>query len=288
MKNLDAVKYMDQPTLEQFEEAVKQHQLVVIRGLGQTLSKNNTYSLDLLEKVVENRWIEVIRVASRYYQWDPKNRVPFARVPFAEFRDRITTETFEGPRVYLQDDINNFPALRKYYQEPVYLTGRQVRRTKLWVSGAGLVTPLHYDSVEVLHWMMAGSKRFVCFRPGLRGFYPHSIASTGPSFSQVNPDFPDLERFPHFRHTWPIEFTLKAGELLYIPAFYWHQVESLDSYNASINFLWLASKGKNLRYFPEFGRCLPFLIWQNQKIQRAKRKENNRASGALERGNTPG
>ncbi|BAC89049.1 glr1108 [Gloeobacter violaceus PCC 7421] len=205
--------------------------------------------------MVGDRWVEVIRVASRYYQWNPTTRLSFARVSFGEFRDRIASEHFDGPRVYLQDDVNNFPALKAYYREPQYLARHNLKRTKLWVSGAGLVTPLHFDAVEVLHWMMEGRKRFVCFHPGLRNFYPHGILSTGPFNSQVNADAPDLRAFPRFRRTQPIEFVLQAGEVLYIPAYYWHQVESLDAYNASMSFIWLASMAKNLRYFRQFGRC---------------------------------
>ena len=42
--------------------------------------------------------------------------------------------------------------------------------------------------------------------------------------SQINLDLPDLEKFPLFKEATVEHCVLSPGEMLFIPAFYWHQV----------------------------------------------------------------
>ncbi|MGA9377410.1 MAG: cupin-like domain-containing protein, partial [Phormidium sp.] len=60
-----------------------------------------------------------------------------------------------------------------------------------------------------------------------------------------------------------IECILEPGEMLFIPAFWWHQVSSLDRLNVAVNFWWTA----NITEFftaPQPRRFLvqkPLLFW---------------------------
>lgn len=40
----------------------------------------------------------------------------------------------------------------------------------------------------------------------------------------VDPDAPDLQQFPLFAHCTPIKVTVKAGDILYLPSLWYHQV----------------------------------------------------------------
>ena len=44
------------------------------------------------------------------------------------------------------------------------------------------------------------------------------------TYSQINLDSPDHERFPLFKDATVEHCVLNPGEMLFIPAFYWHQV----------------------------------------------------------------
>jgi jumonji domain-containing protein 7 len=61
----------------------------------------------------------------------------------------------------------------------------------------------------------------------------------------VNPDSPQLAKYPLFSRATPIEFTINAGELLFLPAFWWHQVQCEDT-GISVSFWWA----------PEFQYCI--------------------------------
>lgn len=274
LRPTEPVLRLDRPTHAEFRRAVRANRLLVITGVSREMSKGNTYSLDFLQRAIGDDPVEVDRRPSRNTPQDPEARPNFERIAFSEFRARIGSEAYDGPRTYLQDDIGNLPSFSSSFDQPSHLRDTTVVRTKLWVSGRGVVTPLHYDPVEVLHWMMEGSKRWICVRPGLRNCYPHGVHTKAPMFSRVDPNLPDLGAFPRWKQVRPVEFELRAGELLYIPAFYWHHVESTSDHNVSMNFIWMASLRKNVRFFPEFVQAMPFIAWQARKIARVRSRHS--------------
>jgi len=59
--------------------------------------------------------------------------------------------------------------------------------------------------------------------------------------SYVDCDNPDYEKFPKFREARAWEGMLNPGEILYLPARWWHQVRSLQD-AISVNFWWAPAK----------------------------------------------
>ena len=69
------------------------------------------------------------------------------------------------------------------------------------------------------------------------------LESTSMVMSPVDITDPDYERFPNFAHTKRLKCTLKPGDVLYMPAFWWHEVQSypdaLEQRNLAVNY-WYA------------------------------------------------
>lgn len=265
-----ATDYLDQPPDQALlDKYVRWNRPLVFRGLHESMSHGNAFDLDFLSEAIGTRQVEIVRGKSRKLYWHPKERFPYDRTTFDEFRKIYASEAYDGPRTYMQDDIGNFPELRKHFDDPPYFTDRITRRRKLWVSGAGLTVPLHYDPVEQLHWVLQGEKTFLCFRPGVRDYYPNPTFSKGPFMSRVDAEAPDLEAFPRFGRTTAVEIVIKAGELMYVPPFWWHQVRSEADLNVSINWAWFSNPLKIARYAHEFGRVFFHLLWQRGRIAAA-------------------
>ena len=80
----------------------------------------------------------------------------------------------------------------------------------------------------------AGSKRLQLFAPSdFQYMYPFP----SPSYhSSALPPFTDPSGAPpeweHYRHARPIEVELQEGDMLYLPAFWYHCVQGGDGYNA--------------------------------------------------------
>jgi hypothetical protein len=72
---------------------------------------------------------------------------------------------------------------------------------------------------------IVGAKRMKLWSPDqYRLLYPYPVGHPA-NASRVNDiDAPDFERFPRFRESAPLEGTIHAGEMIYIPTFWWHAV----------------------------------------------------------------
>ena len=79
---------------------------------------------------------------------------------------------------------------------------------------------------------------------GYRGeFYRKNLLqSTSMVMSPVDILSPDLNRFPLFRRARRLECTLRPGDVLFMPAFWWHEVQSQpdirENRNMAVNFWW--------------------------------------------------
>jgi len=110
----------------------------------------------------------------------------------------------------------------------------------MWVGNRGRVSP-HYDVHRNLACVIAGSRRFVVYPPEQVGnLYPGPAlnAPGGVPVSLVDPDSPDLSRFPNYRIAQDAasESTLTAGDAIYIPALWWHGVNALEEVNVLVNY----------------------------------------------------
>ena len=109
-----------------------------------------------------------------------------------------------------------------------------------WI-GKQTTTPLHFDFTENLFAQVHGSKRFILFSPqDTDSLYPFSLAAAMPHLSHVDASAPDLARFPAFAKAMALEADLQAGDVLYLPPFWWHQVIA-PAFSISVNFWWKPS-----------------------------------------------
>ena len=68
-------------------------------------------------------------------------------------------------------------------------------------------------------------KQIRLFGIDLDNLYPNPLGSHGKTIqSQVNCDTPDLDKYPNFSRAQCQHCILHPGEMLFIPAFVWHQV----------------------------------------------------------------
>jgi len=119
-------------------------------------------------------------------------------------------------------------------QPGLYFTSRWPElgpKSSMWISSQGTGTRAHYDAFDNEFFQVEGRKRFRIFSPK-EHFHLHLFPDAHPKArkSQVDSDAPDMERFPLFRHLGPPfwEGVLEPGDGLQIPAFWFHETESLD------------------------------------------------------------
>ncbi|HEY9793794.1 MAG TPA: cupin-like domain-containing protein [Candidatus Obscuribacterales bacterium] len=94
-----------------------------------------------------------------------------------------------------------------------------------WFGPKGTVTPLHHDVQNIFMSQVIGRKHVKMIPSSeLDLIYNHFSV-----YSQVDVENPDFERFPKFRQATVMDVDLDPGEVLFIPAGWWHHVRSLDA-----------------------------------------------------------
>jgi hypothetical protein len=123
---------------------------------------------------------------------------------------------------------------------------------RLWIGNATVVAT-HYDMSPNIACVVAGQRRFTLFPPDqLANLYvgplDHTIA--GPPTSMVDPDAPDLDRYPRFVDAWRTARVaeLEPGDAIFIPSIWWHHVRAVGTLNVLVNYWWA-----------ETGAASPFL-----------------------------
>jgi hypothetical protein len=101
----------------------------------------------------------------------------------------------------------------------------------LWFGAAGTLTPLHHDTLMLLHTQVFGRKRWRLASP----LQTPRLYNTRSVFSPVDLAAPDAARFPKAAGVQVLDVIVEPGETLFVPLGWWHQVEALDT-SLSISF----------------------------------------------------
>lgn len=157
--------------------------------------------------------------------------------------------------VYLaQNDL--FSPLHKDFElpqlcrDPSFNVGNgSLYSTMFWFGPRACVSPLHFDPLDNLLMQFVGRKRVLLF-PRSDGLTRNSNGSNinawhyaghaGQQYntSPIDATDPDIEKFPLFVNApAAIECQIEPGDILFIPAKWWHHVTSLDTC-ISVNAWW--------------------------------------------------
>ncbi len=98
---------------------------------------------------------------------------------------------------------------------------------RFWLGPAGTVTPLHCDYDDNIFAQIWGSKRIILAPPHHDEFLYPRAANAILYGSPFDPEAPDFEKFPLARQATMIECIVNPGDLLYVPAGWYHQVRAL-------------------------------------------------------------
>ncbi|WP_211441008.1 cupin-like domain-containing protein [Collimonas humicola] len=108
---------------------------------------------------------------------------------------------------------------------PAYL--KKMGPPRFWLGPSGTVTPLHCDYDDNIFAQIWGAKRIFLSPPHHDEFLYPREANAVLFGSPFNPEAPDFEKFPLARQAAMIECIMQPGELLYVPAGWYHQVRAL-------------------------------------------------------------
>lgn len=161
------------------------------------------------------------------------------RLPKDVFYFRSVSSHMKTERANVWKD---FPNLGKDFVLPDFVESvikPRMHQACLRINSCSVSVWLHYDVMDNILCQIVGVKKVTLFPPSQWNNL-YMVGSSSPLLSMSNPD---LERFPKFveaqKHM--IEVTLHPGDVLYVPALWFHHLETLESpdggddYSISIN-----------------------------------------------------
>jgi hypothetical protein len=147
-------------------------------------------------------------------------------------REISADQTKSGRRLYLGAlGINqSFPELKSDILFDSLLPQDRLGLKYLWYGPGGNTTGLHYDTSENFFMQMYGQKRWLISEPNsFLNLHPRSPLSNYPKITDFNPLKPDFEKFPKARKVKFYDLTINPGSVLFVPAYWWHQVMSYNT-----------------------------------------------------------
>jgi cupin-like protein len=275
---------IESPGDDLFRRLGSQSEPVIICHALHSWKALSRWNLDYLTSVLGTTEVTTEVSATNYFPTLPTNGsgAPYARsgassrkrpsrqLPFMEFAKTVVQQNLrtagsceaeeQGKRsekLYLKEKgfIEKFPNLIADVPLQPAISTTDPYPTILWLGSSGTTTPLHYDAVDSLFAQVWGRKEFTLFAPAdISLLYPFPMFSRISFFSRVEIEQPDRNKFPRFAEAHPFKVILEPGELLYLPAFWWHRVQSLDT-AISVSYYRTLSGRRHLKW--PFLRAMP-------------------------------
>ncbi|MBN3307270.1 TYW5 protein, partial [Amia calva] len=175
---------------------------------------------------------------------------PPRSLPFSEFVQRAAEERHsqyfisedesyylrslgEDPRREAADLRKQFPDLAEDFRVPEFFEAESFFSCVFRISSRGLQLWTHYDVMDNLLAQVTGTKRVVLFSPQ----DAQHLYLTGDKSEVLDIDSPDLQRFPEFARARRLECVLEPGDLLFIPALWFHNTLALE-FGVGVNVFW--------------------------------------------------
>ncbi|MBN3291791.1 TYW5 protein, partial [Polypterus senegalus] len=137
------------------------------------------------------------------------------------------------PRKDIADIKFQFPKLAEDFKLPEYFQTDQFFSSVFRISSCGLQLWTHYDVMDNLLVQVTGRKKVVLFSPQDAAY----LYLSGDKSEVLDIDSPDLKKYPEFIKAKRYECCLKPGDVLFIPALWFHNTVA-EEFGVGVNVFW--------------------------------------------------
>ena len=256
-ENCDSIDFEDIESSQDFYESFVQRRKPVRIVVGDLEKLGWDPELFEVQRMVEHIEDESVRIESTvegnaFGLASTREMMPFSRLV------GLLNGTEPTDRLYymnLQDEptmtASPLSRLTRGFTVPHFFLSLPLTNINLWLGQAKEQSSnLHFDDGDNLYVVVYGRKRFRYYSPKdafnmyTRGIIDlvdkagamhfalneqlHFTEQDRPHFSNVDPLAPDFEKYPLFRNAVQGQCDLNPGDLLYLPAGWFHHVTSYD------------------------------------------------------------
>jgi len=231
------VERVEMPPAREFvARYVRRAQPVILAGAARHWPARTRWEPQELARRFSDRAVPVVRSGQGGSLFDPWNGVNYAPMTVRAYVEAVAEQRSDLYMIFrVQDHLSE---LLDDIEVPDVCARAAWFRARFWFAIDGTAGPLHADLPHNLYAQVVGRKQFLLahYRHTAR-VYPFPPWSGVPNYCRVDPERPDLTRFPRFAGVKLELATLEPGDMLYIPSLYWHQARALSD-SASINLWW--------------------------------------------------
>ncbi|XP_071475051.1 tRNA wybutosine-synthesizing protein 5 isoform X2 [Marmota flaviventris] len=221
-------------TREQFmQHFYPQRKPLVLEGIdiGACTSK---WTVDYLSQVGGSKEVKIHVATVEQMDFISKNFV-YRTLPFDKLVQRAAEEKHK--EFFISEDVadirKQFPLLEGDIKFPNFFKDEQFFSSVFRISSPGLQLWTHYDVMDNFLVQVTGKKRVTLFSPRDAQY----LYLSGTKSEVLNIDNPDLVKYPLFSKARRYECTLEAGDILFIPALWFHNVIS-EEFGVGVNVFW--------------------------------------------------
>jgi hypothetical protein len=214
---------------------------LIIKGFAGLFPAGRLWTFEYLSRIMGNHKIGIIDSSkSRNTAYTGHDLV----MTFSEFSEIIQRDEYTPYRIFLFNMFREFPELRKEFPTPDIIRGALGNLALAFFGGKNTKVRFHFDidCSGVLMTQIIGRKRVILIPPAYEKLI-YKVPLT--SFSLIDPDYPDYNKFPALRYARGYDFILQPGDALFMPSRYWHFNTYLEG-GMAVSYRVLANKPLDL------------------------------------------
>lgn len=162
---------------------------------------------------------------------DPENSISanYTTSTLSDYIDLLYQEPNKKPQGYMA--ANSIPeALYDCFDYPPYFAKSAFNIPRWWIGPKNTGLNLHRDLVDNFLYQIKGTKKVYIFSPSESDYLYPAIFGGNPFYEPSSVDMlePDLTKYPKFSEAKGVCCELCPGDMLYLPAGWWHCIRNLD------------------------------------------------------------
>ncbi|XP_063641439.1 mitogen-activated protein kinase-binding protein 1-like isoform X2 [Pan troglodytes] len=253
-----AVPYLDKPPtpLHFYRDWVCPNRPCIIRNALQHWPALQKWSLPYFRATVGSTEVSVAVTLDGYadaVRGDCFMMPAERRLPLSFMLDVLEGRAQHPGVLYVQKQCSNLPTelpqllpdLESHVPWASEALGKMPDAVNFWLGEAAAVTSLHKDHYENLYCVVSGEKHFLFHPPSDLPFIPYELytpatyqlteegafkvvdeeAMEKVPWIPLDPLAPDLARYPSYSQAQALRCTVRAGEMLCLPALWFHHVQ---------------------------------------------------------------
>ena len=257
--SIKKIKLQDIDVNSFYKNFLSEKEPILITDIFESFPTLENWNTDYLVDKVGNKIIKVNISDDGVFNLNPETGKPYLPPVIMSIKEYIKAisqknlkEKMYGQQISI---LKELPELIDELKIIDYIPDKYIEFVNIWFGLGGNTTALHFDGANNFFMQLLGEKKMWLYSPAcFYSLYPNSWKSKAPHVSQVDPAKLDYIKYPNALKAKEIEITISRGNILFLPAYWWHQVYSINT-SISVN-IWCKPSLRQKFALAYFHSCL--------------------------------